>query len=49
VSGHGRWHAPEPEGAFTHVELYFDTIAYNVGRTEDTSPDRFSAPAGRPR
>jgi hypothetical protein len=28
--GEARWHAPEPEGTFTYIELVVDTIAYNV-------------------
>jgi len=34
TSGEARWHAPDPEGWFTYVELDFDEILYNVHSTE---------------
>ncbi|MCW2848417.1 MAG: hypothetical protein JWR90_2391 [Marmoricola sp.] len=42
VLGQGRWEAPEPEGAFTYVELHIDDITYNV------QPDSISAPLPTP-
>ena len=32
TSGEGRWHAPDPEGEFSYVEMTTDDIAYNVGK-----------------
>ena len=34
-AGEGRWHAPEPTGAFTYIELRLDDISYNGGVTTD--------------
>jgi hypothetical protein len=42
VTGEGRWHAPEPEGDFTYVELHFDDVAYNVTDVDDDTPSRSS-------
>jgi hypothetical protein len=28
--GEARWHAPEPEGTFTYIELVVESMAYNV-------------------
>ena len=30
AAGEARWHAPQPEGQFTYVELHLDDITYNV-------------------
>lgn len=30
VTGEAQWHAPQPEGTFTYVELVLDDINYNV-------------------
>ena len=30
VTGEAKWHAPQPEGTFTYVELVLDDISYNV-------------------
>jgi hypothetical protein len=47
-SGEGRWHAPEPEGQFTYVELHLDAIAYNVRSLEDSVPTLVSSMAASP-
>ena len=31
TAGEGRWHAPEPDGTFTYIELHLDGISYNGG------------------
>jgi hypothetical protein len=31
TAGEGRWHAPQPDGTFTYIELHLDDIAYNRG------------------
>ncbi len=41
--GEGRWHAPQPEGLFTYVELHFDDITYNP-HDLDGVPESSSAP-----
>jgi len=45
TSGEGVWHAPQPEGAFTYLEFYLDSIDVNVGTAETTSTTPLSAPA----
>ncbi len=45
VRGEGRWHAPQPEGVFTYVELHIDDIVYNVGGTGPTPAGASRAPA----
>lgn len=37
TSGEGRWHAPQPEGLFTYVELHVDGITYNVHDLDGSS------------
>jgi hypothetical protein len=37
TSGEARWHAPDPEGSFTYVEIDFDDILYNVPSAEAVS------------
>ena len=37
AAGEGRWHAPQPEGTFTYVELHLDDITYNVATLEGTN------------
>lgn len=41
AAGEGRWHAPEPDGTFTYIELHLDDISYNSGaptRRWDVAP-----------
>ena len=45
TSGEGVWHAPQPEGAFTYLEFYLDSIDVNVGTAGTTSTTPLSAPA----
>jgi hypothetical protein len=33
--GEGRWHAPQPEGSFTYVDMQFDDVAFNVRTATD--------------
>jgi hypothetical protein len=40
--GEGRWHAPEPEGDFSYVELTVDKIVYNAA-TADARPQQVSS------
>lgn len=37
TAGEGRWHAPEPDGPFTYIELHLDDIDYNGGVSTDYS------------
>ena len=52
TSGEGVWHAPEPEGTFTYLQLHLDSIDFNVSSAETTRhhcPLRLtSAPATTP-
>jgi hypothetical protein len=37
TAGEGRWHAPEPDGTFTYIDLHLDDIRYNDGMSADSS------------
>jgi hypothetical protein len=37
AAGEGKWHAPEPDGTFTYIELHLDDITYNAARSTYTS------------
>ena len=35
AAGEGRWHPPQPEAAFTYLELAVDDLRYNVRSPAD--------------
>jgi hypothetical protein len=40
TKGEARWHAPDPEGEFTYLELDLDEITDNVSNASTTSKGR---------